>query len=98
MSVCGIREFPVEILGLKKLRELRVNDNKIPTLPVEIDQLTNLEMLNISNNDIRRLVKELANMNQLRYIQCDGNPLVYPRRAVTQKGTNAIMTFLREMG
>ena len=40
-----LKEFPLEILQLKQLRELNLSHNKIVQLPETISMLTNLQSL-----------------------------------------------------
>jgi Leucine-rich repeat (LRR) protein len=96
--MCQIKLFPSIILHvLPALREFYLNDNKIESLPPEIILLSRLETLNISNNAIARLPPQLADLPSLHTLLCDGNPTVYPRRAILQKGTAAILKYLQEM-
>lgn len=60
--------------------------------------MTALSHLNLSNNSIARISPELGLMHPtLRMLSLEGNPLRNPRQAVLQKGTPAVLQYLREM-
>lgn len=65
------------------------------SIPVEITLLVALERLDVTNNDISNLPCEMGNMSTLKSISLDGNPLRALRRDVVQKGTQAILKYLK---
>lgn len=52
--------------------------------------------MNIGNNDINHLPNLLGLHPVLKTLQIDGNPMKSIRRAVIEKGADAIMKFLRD--
>jgi Leucine-rich repeat (LRR) protein len=55
-----------------------------------------LSNLTIINNDIMNLPNLLGHHKNLKTLQVDGNPIKSLRRAIIDKGTEAILKCLRE--
>ncbi|XP_065197355.1 leucine-rich repeat-containing protein 40-like [Sycon ciliatum] len=77
------------------LCSLDLSSNKLTQLPERITEFEQLERLNISNNDISNLPYILGTM-PLKALHVQGNPLRAIRPAIIQKGTHALLQFLRE--
>lgn len=61
-----------------------------------IPLVTRLEELNVLNNDITGLPPALGNMAPtLRFLGVQGNPLRTIRRVLLEKGTPALLEYLR---
>ena len=79
------------------LEVLDVGQNKVRELPVALVHfLPNLTSLTISNNDIEKLPPLLGFHKNLTNFQVDGNPLKQVRRAIIERGTDAILAFLKD--
>ncbi|KAK2954604.1 putative Leucine-rich repeat protein SHOC-2 [Blattamonas nauphoetae] len=97
ISFSQLTTFPREVLALTSLATLDISNNKIDSVPPAITQLSKLETLNVSNNQIKKLCVEVSHIPTLSTLLCDGNPLVFPRRAILNKGSAAIIEFLQKM-
>ncbi|MCS6820588.1 MAG: leucine-rich repeat domain-containing protein [Microscillaceae bacterium] len=73
LSQQSLKEFPKEVLQLKRLQKLILHTNQIRTLPNEIAQLANLQFLDLYNNQINTLPQELAQLKYLTYIDLGKN-------------------------
>ena len=80
-----------------KLEVLDLGNNKIKELPVAlIHYMPNLSLLNLVNNDLFNIPPLLGLHKGIKTVQLDGNPLKSIRRPVIEKGTEAILKFLRD--
>ena len=81
----------------KSLEVLDVGQNKIRELPIAfVHFLSNLTSLTISNNDIDKLPPLLGFHSKLNSLVVEGNPLKQVRRAIIERGTVAILAFLKD--
>ena len=79
------------------LEVLDVGSNKIDKVPIALVHfLPNLTSLNLSNNDLVNLPSLLGLHKNLKNLQVDGNPLKQIRRPIIERGTDAIMMYLKE--
>ena len=89
--------IPNAIQGCEKLETLLLNDNQIKDIDVEgLRKLTALAVLDLSNNDIQQVPPELGTLTQLRALQLEGNSFRVPRPQILVKGTQSIMSYLRD--
>ena len=91
----GLEAIPTEVFGMERLRVLRLADNKIREAPAAIARLKRLEELDLTNNDVAALPPQLGTL-QLRSLKVEGNPLRMIRRTVVEKGTAALLEYLRD--
>lgn len=70
-------------------------DNKIKEVDENIVRLQNLQRLDVSNNDISTLPPAIGAMDCIKALNVDGNPMRGIRRDIINKGTTAIMKYLR---
>ncbi|KAJ1916234.1 hypothetical protein H4219_003902 [Mycoemilia scoparia] len=82
-----------ELLGTKNLAELFLTMNHIS----EIIHITfeGLSVLNLADNDIEVIPFELGLVSSIQAMDITGNRFRVPRRETVQKGTQAIMEWLR---
>lgn len=83
----------------KKIEVLDLGNNKIRDIPIALVHfMENLNLFNIQNNDINdRGVPNLLGLhNNIKTLSLDGNPLKSIRRAIIEKGTEAILKYLRD--
>jgi Leucine-rich repeat (LRR) protein len=77
------------------LTTLLASDNNISEIPA--DSLTQLRIVNLSNNDIDRLEPRIGLLQgSLTGLNVEGNKFRVPNRQVLQKGTDAILSWLRD--
>ena len=106
-NLCNLREIcisfnkldsiPNAIQGCGKLETLLLNDNQIKDIDVEgLQKLKSLAVLDLSNNNIQHVPPELGTITQLRSLQLEGNPFRVPRPQILVKGTQSIMSYLRD--
>jgi len=92
-----LQEFPVGLLRLKQLRILNLSQNHLTTVPEGIKDFTALIELDLSDNNITSLPAELGLLEpNLQVLRLDGNPLRSIRRVILDRGTKAVLTYLKE--
>lgn len=67
---------PEELMGLTKLKELRIYGCQITNVPPSISKLQSLTNLNLSRNLLTTLPKEICCLTDLKKLCLDGNKLV----------------------
>ncbi|KAF8070897.1 5-methyltetrahydropteroyltriglutamate--homocysteine methyltransferase [Scenedesmus sp. PABB004] len=93
----GQTAVPAAVLEARALRQLSLASNSIAAVPAEVTQLTRLTELELSNNDLGGLPPALGLMSgHLRVLALAGNPLRTIRRPVLEKGTAALLDWLRD--
>eukprot|EP01062_Namystynia_karyoxenos_P035304 TRINITY_DN25872_c0_g1_i3.p1 TRINITY_DN25872_c0_g1~~TRINITY_DN25872_c0_g1_i3.p1 ORF type:complete len:607 (+),score=143.96 TRINITY_DN25872_c0_g1_i3:84-1823(+) len=90
LSQNRIATLPRAIAGLPALHTLCLADNSIGELPAE------LWTLDLSNNSLAGFPPEVGRMTHLRSLLLHGNPLKSIRRPVLDKGTEAVLAYLRD--
>lgn len=73
LSKKKLKEFPVEVLQLKELRELNLGRNSIEQIPDLIYQLANLQRLYLNNNKLKELPPRIGTLKNLQLLQLDRN-------------------------
>ncbi|AQK76374.1 Plant intracellular Ras-group-related LRR protein 9 [Zea mays] len=92
-----LHEFPNGLLGLKLLRILDLSQNHLTTVPEGIKNFTALIELDLSDNNITALPAELGLLEaNLQVLKLDGNPLRSIRRTLLERGTKAVLKYLKE--
>jgi Leucine-rich repeat (LRR) protein len=91
----GLASVPGEIYKMKHLKTLRLGDNRIESIERSIANLQNLDELDVKNNELAQLPPDLGLLS-LRSLQLEGNPLRSIRRAVIEKGTTAVLAYLKD--
>jgi hypothetical protein len=89
-------EIPTSIRQLTKLETLILSYNKITKIPTSIIQLSNLQKLWLDHNKITHLPTWLCELRNLKDLLVDGNPITFPPGDILNKGTGAILEYLRE--
>ncbi|BDA49887.1 Leucine-rich repeat-containing protein 40 [Coccomyxa sp. Obi] len=78
------------------LRVIDVSCNQIIQVPEGVSGLRALEELNLANNDLAGLPARLGLLApKLRILPLDGNPLRSIRRPILERGTQAVLEYLR---
>ena len=96
LSSNGMTTLPQGIQGLSTLSILDLGTNKLIELPEStILALGSLQTLDVSNNELKELPARLGNMTGIRALVLHGNPLRSIRQPIKDKGTVAVMDFLR---
>ncbi len=70
-----LKNFPVEILQFKNLRELDISNNRIRKIPAEISKLKKLEKLDVSKNKIVELPTTIGELEKLWELKANRNRL-----------------------
>lgn len=70
-----IREIPVEIAYLTKLKILVLRNNKIDVIPEPLCNLENLEEINFIDNKIIEIPSSILNLKKLKEFNLRNNPL-----------------------
>ena len=71
-----LKELPVGLGKLTKLKILNLCDNQITILPKELAKLYQLESLSLHNNNLTALPIAIVKLKNLQAISVRGNPLV----------------------
>ncbi|KAG6421333.1 hypothetical protein SASPL_117884 [Salvia splendens] len=92
-----IPAFPLEIMTLQKLHILDMSQNSLQSIPESIKDLSSLIELNLSDNNISSLPPNLGLLEpSLQVLKVDGNPLRSIRRPILDRGTKAILNYLKD--
>lgn len=92
-----LTEVPSDILRLQKLQILDLSQNSLPSIPEGFQNLTSLTELDLSDNSISTLPAELGLLEpSLQALRLDGNPLRSIRRTILDRGTKAILKYLKD--
>ena len=75
---------------------LLIKGNEIKELPPELGSLDYLEKIDMSENMIAAIPWEVGFMASLRHIEVAQNPLLIPPTTEVQKGTDAMLKWLRD--
>ncbi|XP_078700654.1 uncharacterized protein LOC144927210 [Branchiostoma floridae x Branchiostoma belcheri] len=95
MENSDLESLPEGVRELVQLKYLNISENRFTSVPEQIMNLSNITELLLSNNRISRLPLNLGHMTQIVILEIVKNPLTYPPPDVCEKGTAAIMDFLR---
>ncbi|KAK6229469.1 hypothetical protein QUC31_002041 [Theobroma cacao] len=88
---------PSEIMSLCQLQILDLGQNSLQSIPEGLNSLTSLTELDFSDNNISALPPELGLLEpSLQVLRLDGNPLRSIRRAILDKGTKAVLKYLKD--
>lgn len=94
MQLC---EVPSDILSLQQLQILDLSQNSLQLIPEGFKNLTSLTELNLSDNSISTLPLELGLLEpSLQALRLDGNPLRSIRRTILDRGTKAVLKYLKD--
>jgi Leucine-rich repeat (LRR) protein len=77
-----------------ELISLLASDNRIVEVPAE--SLSGLKIVNVANNDIERLEPQIGNLAGLTGFMAEGNKFRVPNYQIMQRGTEAVLGWLRE--
>ncbi|KDO74107.1 hypothetical protein CISIN_1g007962mg [Citrus sinensis] len=92
-----LREAPTDILRLQQLRILDLSQNSLQSIPEGFKNLTSLTELDLSDNNISALPPELGLLEpSLQALRLDGNPLRSIRRTILDRGTKAVLKYLKD--
>ncbi|KAF3608136.1 hypothetical protein DY000_02050498 [Brassica cretica] len=97
LSRVQLSEVPEDILNLSNLLILDLSQNLLQSIPKDIKKMTSLKHLDISNNNISSLPPELGLLEPtLEVLRLDGNPLRSIRRPILERGTKAVLNYLKD--
>ncbi|XP_050218364.1 plant intracellular Ras-group-related LRR protein 6 [Mercurialis annua] len=92
-----LHEVTSDILSLQQLRILDVSRNCLQSIPVGFKDLSSLSELDLSDNNISALPPELGLLEpSLQALRLDGNPLRSIRRTILDRGTKAVLSYLKD--
>ncbi|KAJ0801677.1 putative leucine-rich repeat domain superfamily [Helianthus annuus] len=92
-----ISEMRADIISLPKLRILDMSQNSLQLVPEGLKNATSLQELRLSDNNISTLPPELGLLEpSLQVLQLDGNPLRSIRRTILDRGTKAVLMYLKD--
>ncbi|XP_017980552.1 PREDICTED: plant intracellular Ras-group-related LRR protein 6 [Theobroma cacao] len=84
-------------MSLCQLQILDLGQNSLQSIPEGLNSLTSLTELDLSDNNISALPPELGLLEpSLQVLRLDGNPLRSIRRAILDKGTKAVLKYLKD--
>lgn len=93
----GLEAFPEPLLACSNLARLNLGGNRISSLPADVTQLSRLSELDVSNCELNGLPPQIGLMaGHLRMLLLSGNPLRTIRRPLLDKGTAALLEWLRD--
>ncbi|KAH8382664.1 hypothetical protein KR009_004680 [Drosophila setifemur] len=89
--------IPNGVYELQGLEILIASENHIKMLNVSgLKCMPRLSTLDLRNNDIDNVPPILGNLTNITHLELVGNPFRQPRHQVLMKGTDAIMSYLRD--
>lgn len=89
-------EIPSCVYNISTVENILADSNQIETINVEgLNKLKKLSVLSLQYNSIGNVPPELGLLENIKSLQIDGNLFRVPRRAILQKGTVAILEYLR---
>lgn len=91
-----IREIPSSISELN-LHYLSMDENLVSAVPPEIGRLPGLSCLSLARNLITHLPPELGTLPESTSLKLDGNPLAEPLPELVERGTPALLAYLRSL-
>ncbi|KAK9092476.1 hypothetical protein Syun_027387 [Stephania yunnanensis] len=92
-----LHEVPVDVLSLPKLQILDLGQNSIVAIPEELGNHSSLTELDLTDNNITTLPPKLGLLEpSLQALRLDGNPLRSIRRVILDRGTKAVLNYLKE--
>ncbi|GLC33883.1 hypothetical protein PLESTB_000814300 [Pleodorina starrii] len=97
LSQTGLAAFPPEFIQLPRLRILNLSSNRLEVLPAEVAEMRRLDELNLCNNNLAQLPPQLGLLvDSLRSLMLEGNPLRTLRRPILERGTAAVLAYLKD--
>lgn len=88
--------LPKSFYKILSLEHILADGNQITSIEVDgLSCLKTLSTLSLKNNNIATVPPELGKLEQIRNLSIDGNVFRVPRQAILQKGTLAILEYLR---
>ncbi|KAK9491807.1 hypothetical protein V1508DRAFT_373024 [Lipomyces doorenjongii] len=94
LSFNKVHHVPLNlVMAFSTLEELNLHENKISE--IDADAFKGLEKIDLSNNSIRYLPPELGKIKTIVTLKVHGNTFKTPRWQIVQKGTDALMQWLR---
>ncbi|XP_016969730.2 leucine-rich repeat-containing protein 40 isoform X3 [Drosophila rhopaloa] len=89
--------IPNCVYELQGLEILIASENHIKMLNVSgLQSMPRLSTLDLRNNDIDAVPPILGNLTNITHLELVGNPFRQPRHQILMKGTDAIMSYLRD--
>ncbi|KRK03620.1 leucine-rich repeat-containing protein 40 isoform X3 [Drosophila yakuba] len=89
--------IPNCVYELKGLEIFIASENHIKMLNVSgLQSMPRLSTLDLRNNDIETVPPILGNLTNITHLELVGNPFRQPRHQILMKGTDAIMSYLRD--
>jgi Leucine-rich repeat (LRR) protein len=80
----SLTRVPASIGSLRRLKELRLNRNRLAALPDTIGELVGLEVLRLENNELETVPDSIGDLANLRDLSLSGNRLTEFPDAVTR--------------
>lgn len=94
----GLDVLPDSIGQLGRLSKLILRGNNLTALPESLSELSALLRLDLRDNQLSALPRSLADViSRGTDVQLDGNPLIDPPAEIVQRGSSALITYLRSL-
>lgn len=96
ISLNRFSQVPNCLYEIKSLEHLVADSNQISFIDVNgIKKLALLATLSLRNNSINNVPPELGELENIKSLNIDGNLFRVPRQTILQKGTIAVLEYLR---
>jgi internalin A len=93
-----LREVPEPLGRLKNVQGLYLYGNQLREVPESLGQLKNVQVLDLGGNQLTQIPVELGQLKNVQELSLAGNSdLLTPPPEVVSQGTEAILSFLREL-
>lgn len=92
-----IGTIPDEIISLKKLAKIDLENNCVVYISEHLSSLKGLIHLNLKNNSLTELPVKVANMGCLKQLELEGNPFEMLPPEIVARGIESVRNFFKEL-
>ncbi len=92
-----IQEIPKEIVKIKRLAKLNLENNKVIKINENIANLKRLKYLNLNNNKLKELPERVANMHGIEELKISNNPFDMLPPEIVARGIDSVRNFFKEL-
>jgi len=93
-NICSI---PDEIINLKKLAKIDLENNSVINISEQLSNLKGLSHLNLKNNRLTEMPVKVANMKCLKALEIEGNPFEMLPPEIVARGIESVRNFFKEL-
>jgi Leucine-rich repeat (LRR) protein len=95
-SYLSIKELPIELCNLTKVKIINLYDNELAELPKNFGNLKNLERLNLSHNKFTKFPNDLLSLENLKVLKLNGNKFGKIPKEISKLKNLEFLTIFKE--